>query len=114
YGFRVNVSSIRLSESISMGKTKRAVEVQAGQARTKRPTRDRPRTPSAAEIRKSIDARAAAFRKKHGAVRLTPMNYKEDEKPSVLFIRDPASRSALTFDPEEVAKLLGARSRRKQ
>jgi hypothetical protein len=95
-----------------MGKTIKAVDAQTGQTLTKR-LPDRLRSPSAAEIRKRIDARAAAFRKKHGVVKPTPMNYKEDERPSIIFIRDPASRSALTFDPEEVAKLFGARSRRK-
>ena len=93
-----------------MGKTRKAAEAQTGQTLTKRPDRLRP--PSAAEIRKRIDARAAAFREKHGALGLTPMNYKEDERPSIIFIRDPAGRSGLAFDPEEVAKLFGARSRR--
>jgi hypothetical protein len=96
-----------------MGKIRKAVDAQTGQTLTKRPPDLLPSL-SAAEIRKRIDARAAAFRKNHGALRLTPINYKEDERPSIIFIRDPAARSGLAFDPEEVAKLFGARSRRRR
>ncbi|HEY7302193.1 MAG TPA: hypothetical protein VH684_30235 [Xanthobacteraceae bacterium] len=38
------------------------------------------------------------------------MNYKGDEKPSVLFIRDPAAKSAMALDPEQVAKQFGVRA----
>jgi hypothetical protein len=66
------------------------------------------RSPDANEIRKRIDARAAAFHQKHGAMVISPISDKERKKLSALYIHDPASETPRAFDPDGVAKALGA------
>jgi len=68
----------------------------------------RPPQVEATEIRKRIEKRAAAWRERHGAVKITPKNYTDDDRSSVLYIKDPAARTTLAIDPDRVAKLLGA------
>ena len=74
-----SITGIKIDES--MGKARKAFDAQTGRTRTNRRAADPLRSASAVEIRKRIDARAAAFRRKHGAVTLTPQNYKEDKSP---------------------------------
>jgi hypothetical protein len=63
---------------------------------------------AATEVRKRIDKRTAAWKERHGPAKIAPKNYKTDERVPVLYIEDPASRTTLAFDPDGVAKLLGA------
>jgi hypothetical protein len=96
-----------------MHRTRKSGGSRSDQARAKPLMPGSSRSPSAVEIRKRIDARAAAFRKRYGTLSLTPVNYKEGEKPSALYIRDPASKLAVALDPDRVAKLLEAQPNRR-
>jgi hypothetical protein len=61
-----------------------------------------------ARIRQRIDDGAARWRKRHGAVQLTPSNYQVGTHLDALYIRDPANKGALSFNPDAFAKLMGA------
>ncbi len=63
---------------------------------------------TAASIRKRIDARAAKWREKHGAIDLVPKNYKLGDRLGALYIRDPLGKKALAFNPDQFASLMGA------
>jgi hypothetical protein len=63
---------------------------------------------TASSIRKRIDARAARWREKHGAIDLVPKNYKPGDRIGALYIQDPMSKKALAFNPDQFASLMGA------
>jgi hypothetical protein len=93
-----NTFSIILTGTRTVGKAMTRVLHREG-------TRD-----TAASIRKRIDDRAAKWREKHGTINLVRKNYSPGEHLDVLSIVDPAGMTALAFNPDRFASLMGASS----